>query len=133
MTVNMLKIGFIASGSFLAGIFGGWDYVIKALILFIALDYLTGLISGWIKKTLSSNVGFKGLLKKVCVLVVVALAAQLDIILQLGEPWIRTAACFFYIANEGISITENLAMIGVKIPGPVIEALQQVEKTGVSK
>ncbi len=132
--VNFIKIFTAAIGSYLAGVFGGWDYIIQILILFIALDYLTGLIGAWFTKNLSSNVGFKGLIKKFLILVIVALAAQLDIVLQLGEPWIRTAACFFYMANEGLSIIENAALIGVKVPEPVLDALKQVEsKAGAGK
>ena len=93
---------------------------------FMALDYITGVIYACINKTLNSNIGFKGLIKKCMILVVLVVAVLLDRMIN-GESWVfRTLVCYFYIANEGISLLENAANLGVPIPNKIKDALEQL-------
>ena len=133
MTITGFKILFTAAGTAVVGFLGGWDTVLYALLMFMALDYLTGFIATAVKKQLNSSAGFTGLLRKAAILLVVALAVLLDRLLNLGEPWIRTAACWFYIANEGISVFENLGLIGIPIPGFLKNMLQQLNDQAETK
>lgn len=111
-----------AAGSALAGALGGWDAALSTLLVLMALDYITGVLVAavWHKsgKTdsggVSSAAGFKGLLRKAVTLLMVFLGAQMD--KTLGIDYVRTAVCLFYIANEGLSILENTAIMGVPYP-----------------
>ena len=108
-------------GSFIAGFFGGFDASMVTLIVFMSIDYITGLIVAAVNKSpksksggLSSAIGLKGLAKKCVVLMLVLVAARLD--LTLGTSYIRDAVCIGFIANELISITENAGLLGVPMP-----------------
>lgn len=103
-----------AVGGFLNTLIGGFSIPLQTLLILMILDYATGIIKGYYKKELSSSMGFKGLLKKFSILFVVILAYQIGVLTN--QPVIRDMACIFYIVNEGISILENLAMIGIPIP-----------------
>lgn len=105
---------------------GGFDILLKALFVFMIVDYITGILSGIINKKLSSKVGFKGILKKVLILFVIAIAVQLDTIMNTDV--IRSITIMFYIANEGISILENTANAGAKYPQKIIDVLEQLKK-----
>lgn len=108
-------------------LFGAWDVPLVALLVFIALDYITGVACAIIKKELSSRIGGAGLLKKALIMVIIIAAVLLDRLLE--TQWvIRSAACCFYIANEGISILENAASIGLPVPQKLVGALKQLEK-----
>lgn len=122
-----MKITFALIGTAIIGLLGGWDGILLALLTLIAIDYLTGFIGAITQKKLNSNIGFTGILRKVAILLVVALAVCMDSVLNLGEPWIRTAVCWFYIANEGISIMENATVIGIPVPDFIKNVLQQVK------
>ena len=105
-------------------LFGGCDALMIVLGVFMAVDYLTGTINAAISKTLNSSTGFVGLLRKGAMLLVVIVAAQLDKLL--GESVFRSITCMFYIANEGISILENCAEIGIPLPKPLVDALKKL-------
>ncbi|MGN0518129.1 MAG: holin family protein [Acutalibacteraceae bacterium] len=118
-----------AIGSGIAAVFGGWDAALLTLIIFMAIDYITGLIvAGVFHKSnksnsgaLQSHAGFKGLCKKGAVLLIVLVAARLDI--TIGTTYIRDAVCIAYIANEAISIIENVGLMGVPMPQVILKAI----------
>jgi len=123
-------------GGAIASLFGGWDAALETLILFMAVDYITGLLVAGVfhnspktdSGTLTSDVGWKGLAKKGFVLLVVLVACRLDLIL--GYSFIRDAAVIAFTANEAISIIENAGLMGIPIPGAIrraIEVLQSKE------
>ena len=108
---------------------GGWDIALKCLIVVIVIDYLTGVLSAIYNKKLNSIIGTKGIIKKVGYLCIVALSTIIDIITgQTGV--IRTLVIYFFVANEGISIIENIAEMGVPMPKKLIDTLEQLKKKG---
>lgn len=104
---------------------GGLDTMLICLLLFMLLDYITGIIKAFKSKKLSSEVGFYGLLKKATILVVVMVAVQLDTALNLDNV-MRYLAIGFYIANEGLSILENAGEIGIPLPEKLKESLEKL-------
>ncbi|WP_278849728.1 phage holin family protein [Thomasclavelia spiroformis] len=114
--------------TFFTWIFGTWDIAIAILIIFMVLDYLTGVIVAYQNRTLNSEVGFKGLIKKCMILIILIVAVMLDRLLNTGTWVFRTLVCYFYIANEGISLLENVSNLGVKIPEKLKDALEQLNK-----
>lgn len=131
---DMILAALAAAGSAIAGALGGWDAALSTLLILMAIDYVTGVLVAavWHKsgKTdsggVSSAAGFKGLLRKAVMLLVVFLAAQMD--KTLGIDYVRTAACLFYIANEGLSILENTAIMGVPYPAFIRNMLDALRK-----
>ena len=115
------------TGTFLTWLFGAWDTALAILVLFIILDYATGVIRGYIKKELSSDVGFKGIARKAIILVVLIVAVALDRLLNTGTWVFRTLVCYFYIANEGLSILENCGSLGLPLPAKIKDALEQLK------
>jgi toxin secretion/phage lysis holin len=120
-------------GSFVAGIFGGWDAAMASLLLFMAVDYITGLIvavSGKSPKSesgkLSSKIGWTGLAKKCIVLLLVAVAVRLDMLL--GTSYIRDGVCIAFMCNEVISILENAGLMGVPLPSVLQDAIDLLQK-----
>lgn len=107
-------------------LFGAWDTALAVLVVFMACDYLTGLLKGWYKKELSSNTGLKGIARKFLILLVLMVAVALDRLLNTGTWVFRTLACYFYIANEGLSILENSVALGLKVPERLKNALIQL-------
>ena len=105
---------------------GGWDMALEILLIFIVLDYLTGVAAAIKTKTLRSSTGFEGLFKKGSIFLVVILAAQLDRITGNAAAVFRTATCFFFIANEGLSLIENVGEMGVKLPAFIVRALEKI-------
>lgn len=114
--------------TFLTYIFGGWDAALSILIIFMVLDYLTGVIYAYTVKSLNSEVDFKGLIKKCMILVVLIIGVMLDRMLGNGTWVFRTLVCYFYIANEGVSLLENISNLGVPIPNKIRNALEQLNK-----
>ena len=118
-----------AIGAFIARLFGGWDAAMTTLVIFMGIDYLMGLIvAGIFKRSgksenggLDSRAGFKGLLKKSVVLLVVLVAYRLDLVL--GSTIIKDAVIIGYIANETISIIENAGLMGIPIPDVIKRAI----------
>ena len=105
---------------------GGWDKSLEILLIFIIMDYVTGVAAAFKTKTLRSSVGFEGLMKKGAIFLIVILAAQLDRITGNAAGVFRTATAFFFIANEGLSIVENVGEMGVKLPGFITGALTKL-------
>lgn len=114
--------------TFFTYLFGGWDIALIVLVAFMVLDYVTGVIWAYIQKTLNSEIGFKGLIKKCMILVVLVVAVLLDRMINSGTAVFRTLVCYFYIANEGISLLENISNLGLPIPDKLKIALEQLNK-----
>jgi len=123
-----------AIGAFIARLFGGWDAAMTTLVIFMGVDYLMGLIvAGVFKRSgksengaLDSRAGFKGLLKKSVILLVVLVAYRLDLVL--GSTFIKDAVIIGYIANETISIIENAGLMGIPIPDVIKKAIDILKK-----
>lgn len=115
-------------GTVFTWLFGAWDLALAALITSMALDYLTGVTRSVINGDgVNSEKGFKGLLKKITILYVVILAVLIDRLI--GQGWMfRSLVCFWYAANEGISILENVASLGLPVPDSLINALEQLKQ-----
>ena len=109
----------------LTALFGGLDAVLAALLIFITLDYITGIIAAIVEGKLSSKVGFLGLLKKIVILMIVVVAHTIGQALGISE--IRSLVIGFYIANEGLSILENAGRIGVPLPKKLMDVLEQLK------
>nr|DAY70780.1 MAG TPA: holin [Caudoviricetes sp.] len=114
--------------TFFTYIFGSWDLALQVLIVFMVLDYGTGVLYAFLNNQLNSEVGFKGLVKKLMILVVLIIGVMLDRMLGNGTWVFRTLVCYFYIANEGISLLENVGNIGIPIPNKIRNALEQLNK-----
>ena len=108
-------------------LFGGFDIALQSLVIAIVLDYISGLIKAYNTKSLSSKIGFKGILKKVGILCIVALAVLVDNISG-STGAIRTLVIYYFVANEGLSIIENLAEAGLPIPEALKKALKLIKK-----
>ena len=114
--------------TFFTYVFGSWDLALQVLIVFMILDYGTGVLYAFLNNQLNSEVGFKGLVKKMMILVVLIIGVMVDRILGNGNWVFRTLVAYFYIANEGISLLENVANIGIPIPNKIRNALEQLNK-----
>ena len=108
---------------------GGWDLPIIVLVCFMVADYISGVLLAITRRELSSSVGFKGLAKKAVMLVVIALAVQLDRLINDGDGIFRTLCAYFYIANEGISILENAAGLGIPVPAKLKKVLADLKRS----
>ena len=108
---------------------GGIDIALQSLLIVIVIDYLTGIASAIYNKELSSKIGFKGVIKKFCYLLVVALSVVIDNLLG-QSGLIRSLVIYFFVANDGLSIIENMAEMNVKLPQKLIDALEQIKKKG---
>ena len=126
--INTLQLVVAAVGGYIGYFLGGWDGFLYALVAFVVIDYLTGIMVAILEKRLSSEVGFRGIFKKVLIFSLVAVAHIIDSqLIQTGSA-IRTAVIFFYLSNEGISIIENTAKIGLPIPEKLKTVLEQLNK-----
>lgn len=125
---NIFNSIIAGAGTLFTALLGSWDLALQILIIFMVLDYIMGVLIALSNKTLSSNAGFKGLLKKTVILVVLIVAVSLDKLLNTGSWVFRTLVCYFYIANEGISILENCACLGLPIPEKITDALAQLKQ-----
>ena len=123
---NTIQLVFTAVGGWLGWFLGGSDGLLYALIAFVVIDYLTGVMCAIIDKTLSSNVGFKGIFRKVLIFVMVGIGHVIDTQLIGSGDALRTAVIFFYISNEGVSLLENAGHIGLPIPEKLKEVLAQL-------
>ena len=108
---------------------GGIDIALQSLLIVIVIDYLTGIASAIYNKELSSKMGFKGIIKKFSYLLVVALSVVIDNLLG-QSGLIRTLVIYFFVANDGLSIIENMAEMNVKLPQKLIDALEQIKSKG---
>lgn len=121
-----IQIGLAAAGGFFGWFFGGFDGFLYALLVFVVVDYITGVMCAIADKKLSSEVGFKGICKKVLIFVMVGVAHIMDIYLIGNGEVLRTAVIFFYCSNEGVSMLENAAHLGLPIPEKLKAALEQL-------
>ena len=121
-----MQIILAAVGGWLGYFLGGCDGLVYALILFVAADYITGVMCAAVDKRLSSEIGFKGICKKVLIFVLVGLANILDVQIIGTGSVLRTAVIFFYISNEGVSLLENAAHLGLPVPEKLKDILQQL-------
>lgn len=124
--IVFFKVVVVFLGTLFTWIFGAWDMPIITLLVFIFLDYLTGVIKSGKSKELCSKEGLKGITKKGLILVVLLVAVMLDRLLENGTWMFRTLIAYFYISNEGISILENCADLGVPIPEVLRQALKKL-------
>lgn len=108
---------------------GGIDIALQSLLIVIVIDYLTGIASAIYNKQLSSKIGFKGIIKKFCYLLVIALSVVIDNLLGQSRL-IRSLVIYFFVANDGLSIIENMAEMNIKLPQKLIDALDQIKKKG---
>ena len=123
---NMIQMVFAAVGGWLGYYLGGCDGLLLALVAFAAADYLTGVMCAVSDRKLSSNVGFKGICRKVLIFLLVGIANILDIHVIGTGSVLRTAVIFFYISNEGVSLLENAAHLGLPVPGMIKAVLEQL-------
>ena len=122
MNTNEIKAALGLVGTLVICWLGGWGMALRVLLFFMVVDYITGVANAWYQDRLDSYVGFRGIVTKIGLLVAVAVAAQIDI--MTGQPGaVRSIAIMFLAANEGLSILENLAGIGVPIPNIIKNAL----------
>lgn len=123
---NTIQLTFAAVGGWLGYFLGGCDGLLYALIAFVVIDYITGVMCAISDKTLSSEVGFKGICRKVLIFLLVGIGNIIDVQV-LGSPGVlRTAVIFFYLSNEGVSLLENAAHLGLPIPAKLKEVLEQL-------
>lgn len=110
-------------------ILGGFDIALKSLMVVIVIDYITGVASAFYNKKLSSKVGFRGIIKKFCYLCIVALSVVIDnLIGQQGV--VRTLVIYFFVANDGLSIIENMSEMDVKLPQKLKDSLEKIKEQG---
>lgn len=125
---NTIQVIIAAAGGGIGYFLGGCDGLIYALAIFVAADYITGVMRAIADKKLSSEIGFKGICKKLLIFMLVGIAHILDEKIIGDGSIIRTAAVFFYISNEGISILENAAALGLPIPEKLAAVLRQLNE-----
>ena len=125
---SAVQTAFTAVGGFLGWYLGGLDGFLYALIVFVVVDYITGVLCAVYDKKLSSEVGFKGIAKKVLIFVLVGIGNIIDVSILKEGSAIRTAVIFFYLSNEGISILENSAHLGLPIPKALKNVLETLSK-----
>jgi toxin secretion/phage lysis holin len=123
---NTIQIVFASIGGCIGYFMGGCDGLIYALIAFVVVDYITGFMCAIIDKRLSSEIGFKGICKKMLIFILVGLANILDTQVIGTGCVLRTAVIFFYISNEGVSLLENAAHLGLPIPSKLKDILKQL-------
>ena len=126
--VNTIQMIVAVLGGYIGYFLGGWDGFLYALVAFVVIDYITGLMVAVLEKRLSSAVGFRGIFKKVVLFSLVSVGHIIDSRLIQSEGVIRTAVIFFYLSNEGISILENTAKIGLPIPEKLKAVLEQLNQ-----
>jgi toxin secretion/phage lysis holin len=123
---NWIQLALSAVGGALGWFFGGMDGLIYALLVFVIADYITGVMCAIADKNLSSEVGFKGICKKVLIFVMVGIGHIMDTYLIGNGEVLRTAVIFFYCSNEGVSMLENAGHLGLPIPAKLKDILEQL-------
>ena len=123
---NMIQLAFTAIGGWLGWFLGGCDGLLFALIAFVVIDYITGVMCAINDHTLSSEVGFRGICRKVLIFLLVGIANILDVQVIGTGSVLRTAVIFFYISNEGVSLLENAGHLGLPIPQKLKDILAQL-------
>ncbi|RRN51639.1 holin family protein [Streptococcus suis] len=126
LTLN--KILFSMIGGLIGSLFGELDGILYALLVFIIIDYLTGIFVAVVEKQLSSSIGFRGIFKKIAILFLVSIGHLIDTAIIKQGGTIRTMVIFFYLSNEGLSILENTVRIGLPIPEKLQAILKQINE-----
>lgn len=126
--IEAAQYAFAALGGALGAVMGGFDGFLYALVVFVVVDYITGLMAAAVEKKLSSEVGFKGIFKKVVIFCLVAVGHIVDTRIIGEGSVLRTAVIFFYLSNEGISILENAARTGLPVPEKLKAVLEQLRE-----
>ena len=130
---NMIQLMFTAVGGWLGWFLGGCDGLLYALIAFVAIDYITGVMCAINDHSLSSEVGFRGICRKVLIFLLVGIANILDVNGIGTGSVLRTAVIFFYISNEGVSLMENAAHLGLPVPEKIKVVLEQLHDRAEDK
>ena len=125
--LNYFKIIIAALGTGITWLFGTWDTALIVLVAFMALDYLTGVLRAIVNQEVSSDTGLKGIARKTVIFIVLIVAVLLDRLINTGTWVFRTLVCYFYIANESISLLENCSALGLPIPEQLKDALMQLK------
>lgn len=128
---NTMQYVFAAMGGSIGAVLGGFDGFLYALIVFVVVDYITGVMVGIFNKELSSQIGFRGIFKKVVIFSLVAMAHIIDTHVNQNGSVLRTTVIFFYLSNEEISILENVTLIGLPIPKKIKDVLEQLKENEV--
>ena len=123
---NTIQLAFAAVGGFVGWFLGGCDGLLYTLLAFVVIDYITGVLCAVSDKKLSSAIGFKGICRKVLIFTLVGIGNILDIYVLGGTGVLRTAVIFFYLSNEGVSLLENAAHLGLPIPEKLKAVLEQL-------
>ena len=123
---NLCQLVFTAVGGWLGYFLGGCDGLLIALAVFVAADYITGVMCAVSDKKLSSEVGFEGICRKIIIFLLVGIAHILDVTMIATGSVLRTAVIFFYLSNEGVSLLENAAHLGLPIPDKLKDVLEQL-------
>ena len=123
---NLCQFLFTAAGGWLGYFLGGCDGLLLALVLFAVADYITGVMCAVADKKLSSEVGFKGICRKVIIFMLVCVAHVIDVNVIATGSVLRTAVIFFYLSNEGVSLLENAGHLGLPIPEKLKIVLEQL-------
>lgn len=130
---NSVQMIFTAVGGWLGWFLGGCDGLLYALIAFVVIDYITGVMCAINDHSLSSEVGFRGICRKVLIFLLVGIANILDVnVIGTGRV-LRTAVIFFYISNEGVSLVENAAHLGLPVPEAIKTVLEQLHDRSEEK
>lgn len=124
--LHTFQFFFTALGAWLGAFLGGLDGFLYTLIVFVVVDYITGVMVAITEKKLSSETGFKGIFKKVIIFLLVGIANLIDVNVLTQGATVRTAVVFFYLSNEGISIMENAGKLGLPIPEKLRKILEQL-------
>ena len=123
---NTIQLAFAAVGGWLGYFLGGCDGLLYALIAFVAIDYITGVMCAISDKTLSSEVGFRGICRKMLIFLLVGIGHIVDAQVIGSGGVLRTAVIFFYLSNEGVSLIENAAHLGLPVPDKLKAVLEQL-------
>lgn len=126
-TWRTIQCGLAAIGAIVGGFLGGLDGFMYTLIAFVVIDYVTGFMCAIVDHKLSSEVGFRGIFKKICIFFLVGVANLIDVYLIGQDAVLRTAVIFFYLSNEGVSILENAGRLGLPIPEKLRAVLAQLK------
>ena len=125
---NMIQAVFTMVGGWLGYFLGGCDGLLFALVVFVAMDYITGVMCAAADQKLSSEVGFRGICRKVLIFMMVGIANVLDVLIIGSGSVLRTAVIFFYLSNEGVSLLENAGHLGLPIPEKLKAVLEQLHR-----
>lgn len=121
-----IRMGFIAVITLASQLCGGYDQLLHAMVIFVAIDYFTGVVRAAYEKKLNSQIGAWGIVRKVALFGVVAVANEIDLLLGLGHI-LRAATIAFFLSNEGISLLGNIAALGVPIPPKLLQTLEGIK------